>query len=675
MQPLATVRKALVRAQGLPPERLLSAALRRGVALARERASDLQDRLSRGSLAWAVPGARDDADALRRLEATAGALPLPSEEVDRALAELARAFPASADALTLRARAACEGRWEILGYGELPLGVAPDWQRDFRTGARWSEKRRSRDLPVVRGDGSDVKIPWEISRLQQLPALGLAFRLTGERRFAELVVSQLVDWIEKNPVGRGVNWMCPMDVALRAISISWAFELCRRALPIPEETRARVFLSLFRHARFVWGRLEDGGVVVGNHCVADLVGVLWIATLYPALRGAEGLREGAKARLVRQLRWQIRRDGGDYESSLSYHRLVMELIGLATQLLAQNGRPSVSLQSDFARMAALTAAVTRPDGTVPQIGDNDGGRAFRLLPRAPNDQRYLPPWAALVTGDAQLAAAAPLDPEALLLCGAGSIERHRALAVRGVAPPRRRGALFPDSGLAVVREGEFQLVCAATPVGQDGAGGHGHNDKLSFDLFLGEPLVVDPGSFVYTADPLARNRFRGTLAHATLALNGLEQNPLSGTDLFFLPERAHARTIRFDETEHGFLWEAEQRGYAPLVHRRRLEVDLDRRALAIEDEVFGPSLGEQHATLSFPLAPGVTARADGAVATLSRRGAPVARLSFEGEGEGAFTVEVGQYSETYGQRTSCEIVRLSRRGRLPLRLRTRVVAL
>ncbi|MHB1844844.1 MAG: heparinase II/III family protein, partial [Deltaproteobacteria bacterium] len=581
-------------------------------------------------------------------------------------------FPDAAQALVQRADRACDGIWDLLGYGEAPLGVLPDWQRDFRSNSRWDENERSSRQPVVRGDGSDVKIPWEISRLQHLPAVALAFRLTGEQRYLELVTDQLTDWIRKNPAGRGANWMCPMDVALRAVSMSWSLELLRPATALPSELKAELYLSLFQHGRFVAGHLEDGGVVVGNHFVANLLGLIWLGSLYPALRGADSWRESARARLVRHLRQQIRDDGGDHESSLPYHRLVAEMIGLVSQILAANGRPSPELTNDFARMAAFSAAVLKPDGSAPQLGDNDGGRAFRLLPRSPNDHRYLISWAALVADDAELAAAAALDPETLLLEGAPAVARHQALSQRGVAPRARRAHAFPDSGVFVARAGNFFVLCAATPVGQGGAGGHGHNDKLAIEVFAGRDLVVDPGSFVYTADPLLRNRFRGTAAHATVQLDGLEQNPVSRSDLFFLPERAFARVRRFDETAAGWTFEAEHRGYHPFLHRRRVEIDLVTRALTIDDEILGPGLGEHSATVSFPLAPGIEAKSEGERVTLLRGGVPVGELLFPAPGAGRLRLERGLFSETYGHKTECVVVRLEQRARLPLRLRSQL---
>ena len=671
---LGNLRKAIQRAQRLSPDELLRAVGRRGWATARGRAAEFAFRLegltgdAEARLPRAVPGSQSAREAVARIEARVGALPVPVERQPELLRTFARLFPDAAKALVDRADQACRGEWDLLGYGPVQLGVRPDWQRDFRSGVRWDVRRPARRQPIVRGDGSDIKVPWELSRLQQLPAVAHAYGLTGDARYPALVAEQLEGWIDDNPAGFGVNWTCAMDVALRAVSMSWAFELCRRAPGFSERLRAKVYFSLYAHARFIRGHLEDGGVVVGNHYVADLLGLVWIGSMYPALRGARGWREAGRARLIQQLRRQLRPDGGDDESSLPYHRLVAELIGLAGSVLRQNGRGAPELEDALRRMAVFTAGVLDPDGAAPQLGDNDSGRAFRLLPRPPNEQRYLLSWAALAAGDPALAALAPLDPEALLLVGPDAPQRHAALAPRPAEVKGPHCRAFLESGLCVLREGDFYLLLCATPVGQGGAGGHGHNDKLAFELQIAGPLIADPGSFVYTADPALRNQLRGTAAHATVQLDGREQNPVSSTDLFYLPERAHAAVRRFEAEGEGFVWEADHQGFAPLTHRRTVRAWPTRRVVRVEDRILGPSDGEHELVSRLPLAPGVTARIEGQTFRLERPGRPTVLITASGSSRPELAIEPGWYSEAYGAKSPCRVLRLGLRARLPARL-------
>src|ERR1700727_46530 len=63
------------------------------------------------------------------------------------------------------AEAILRGNYPLMGYGNPHLGITPDWHTDWVSGLSWP-MQASEKIVVVRHDGSDVKAPWELSRLQ-----------------------------------------------------------------------------------------------------------------------------------------------------------------------------------------------------------------------------------------------------------------------------------------------------------------------------------------------------------------------------------------------------------------------------------------------------------------------------------------------------------------------------
>jgi hypothetical protein len=178
-------------------------------------------------------------------------------------------------------------------------------------------------------------------------------------------------------------------------------------------------------------------------------------------------------------------------------------------------------------------AVLRPDGLMPQVGDADDGRLHVFSDYGswkPQDGRHLAGGAAGVFRDfrwmnfggeiAQWEAAWwNVDPG--------------ALPPEAAAPPSLEGRLFASAGVAVARSRSAYLLVTNARVGTNGFGNHKHNDLLSFEFHSdGTPLIVDPGSYVYTSDPDARNLFRGTAYHNTLTLDAVEQNDIRLDYLF-----------------------------------------------------------------------------------------------------------------------------------------------
>jgi hypothetical protein len=578
-------------------------------------------RVGPGGLRRALGGA----DAVSSLRGPAlAALPTVAALEER-LADLPEADRA---ALIARADAICFHRFDLLGSGVVELGAEIDWHADFKTGQRWPCVHVSR-VPIVFGDGSDIKVPWELSRFQHLPVLAAAHRLTGDPRYVEEIGAQLGSWIARNPVELGPNWACTMDVAIRAANWVAALVMCCEAAS-REPWLEQALASLLLHGRFIRSHLEYGEIR-GNHYLSDVVGLLPVAAVF--IGGAEGRRwaRWASGELLREMEHQVRPDGCGHEASIPYHRLVCELFVCGTQAAdaLTPGALTPAYRERLDRMLRFTTAYTPPAGNAPLVGDNDSGR-FLPLDEYGTDYR-----------------------SHLHLFAQSGRERFDSDG----------HAAFPDGGYWVLRGGELWALVRCGDVGLRGRGCHAHNDALSFELALGDqPLVVDPGTFVYTPSADERNRFRSTSAHSTLRIGGEEQNALRSDSLFVMEDRACPQMITWEPGSDGrAVFAGRHYGFQVLdpaaIHERRLEFDGPAAVLVLRDTV--RSEGEHELEWTFPLPPGAVARATGGGASAE---IGTARLAISGAGL-AFAVEDGWFAPAYGVRERAPFIRARRRGR------------
>ena len=82
-------------------------------------------------------------------------------------------------------RDAVERRVDLLGSGPTELGTPVDWLCDFKTGRRWEPAYARRIEYANLDEPSDVKVPWELSRMQWLIPAAQAYALTGDERYAD----------------------------------------------------------------------------------------------------------------------------------------------------------------------------------------------------------------------------------------------------------------------------------------------------------------------------------------------------------------------------------------------------------------------------------------------------------------------------------------------------------
>ena len=88
-----------------------------------------------------------------------------------------------------------------------------------------------------------------------------------------------------------------------------------------------------------------------------------------------------------------------------------------------------------------------------------------------------------------------------------------------------KNIFYPDSGIFIFKSSKFYLAICATPLGQKGHGGHTHNDKLGYELWIdGRDIARDPGTYLYTPIPGRRNEFRSIKAHNVPIASDFEQN-------------------------------------------------------------------------------------------------------------------------------------------------------
>jgi hypothetical protein len=157
--------------------------------------------------------------------------------------------------------------------------------------------------------------------------------------------------------------------------------------------------------------------------------------------------------------------------------------------------------------------------------------------------------------------------------------------------------VYPNFGLYVFRSEDVFVAIRCGSIGQNGRGGHAHNDNLSFELNVGgRDFIVDGGSYLYTPFPDIRNMFRSTRAHSTLTLNGFEQNRWANglQGLFSMRPDVQHRILYYNEE----CFEGEYFSHG-IKHGRSFK--LGRGNIIIEDTIEGNLFGE----LNLNFAPGV----------------------------------------------------------------------
>lgn len=475
--------------------------------------------------------------------------------------EAAQRWPAWHAAAQRQADAAARGVFDLLGSGPVDVRDGAGglrWHDDFKGGATFPADRLYLDVPIcLPQDGTDIKIPWELSRFQHI----FAWLWTDPQRYRDAFLAQWRHWLKHNPVARGVNWVCAMDVALRAVS--WTAALATWGATWDAATRDAMGAALALHGQFVCDNLEWVFGERTNHYFSDITGLAVIGAVlgdYPPARQWAAL---AARELRREILRQFAPDGFDRECSSTYHRLMLELATLgwrACQVAGHDLGPEI--RARLIRAYEALDMLCDTSGHGPLVGDNDSGRVFPLVQRDDTELRYLLPVGAAVF-DAPHLARVPPCPEVALLVGPAALEQ----SPRKAAEPAAAGRALPDSGLFALGRGGDRLIVRCGPLTSPPTGTHRHLDQLSITLAVGgQALLVDPGQYCYTTWPGWRLRFISTFAHNTVIVDEAEQCRLfdMGRASYTIIPEARQRLLAWEVGADQARFVGEHRGYTRL---------------------------------------------------------------------------------------------------------------
>jgi hypothetical protein len=381
---------------------------------------------------------------------------------------------------TAVAEAVCAGRFTHAGT-ELDLGLPPDW-----VGAA---------LPA----DEEWRIEW--TKFYFGLDLAHAYGETGELRFLRAWEQLALSFADAVPVGLDAP-----DVAARRVQ-NWIYAWRRFASApwpaTPSEAVATHLLDRIREeTAYIRGNLTKGAW--RNHRTLELYALMVAALAFPDEIDPDGaLLSLAVAELHASLVEGTRRDGVHRESSTHYHLLVLRsFLGARENARCFGVDLPAGYDERLARACDFAMHCHRPDGRASALSDADSEGYGELLDLA----------------------ATLLGRQDLRWVGTGG---------KSGRPPSQRGASFPEAGYFTQRSGwgedgafdrERYLIFDCGPIGD---GGHGHYDLLSVEVAGGDgPLLVDPGRFTYSEEaPNMRRWFKGTAAHNTVCVDGLDQTP------------------------------------------------------------------------------------------------------------------------------------------------------
>lgn len=591
-----------------------------------------------------------EADVLSAFRQGALLRPLIDPGVADALAQLDDPAGESLRRLQEKADAICDGRFSLLGWDSLEFGHPIDWHVEPMAGRRSDAVHWSRIRYLDPAVAGDKKITWELNRHQYFITLGRAYQRTRRARYGETFVQHLSSWMDANPPKIGINWASSLEVAFRALSWVWSLDLFRHAPELTPAVFGRALQVLHAHGRHVETYLSTY-FSPNTHLTGEALGLMGLGAALPGLTRAREWWRIGESILADHLSRQVRSDGVYFEQSTWYHRYTADFC-IHALLLARAAHRTVhgGVAEALNRLVTPMLWMTRPDGSFPLIGDDDGGR-FLAFDEAPiTDWRPTLSTAAVLLGRGDCKyVAGRLAEETVWLVGPTAVTDFARVPA---SPPESASRGFEAGGYFVSRsDWTPRADWAVIDCGPHGTMncGHAHADALSFELSLrGRRVLVDPGTCTYTGSSALRDRFRSVPAHNTIVVDGQPTSVPGGP--FSWRRISRCELTRWVTSEAFDYFEGAHDGYraAAGVEHRRSILHLKRRYWVIRDRLVASGRHRYESRLHF--APGLTPHVEDVCRLAVRAGDAAENITIDALGpQGRWRVEQDVASPIYGQ--------------------------
>lgn len=442
---------------------------------------------------------------------------------------------------------------------------------------------------------------FHLNRMNHWRVLLAAYAITEKRAYAQKVVEELCDWIEKCPRPEVELDIEKAEVSFNSVNGWRSLEAGIRTYKtwpwVIDHLIDTEFMTPDLLERFVVSIYEQGEVLADicplfwpnadhNHYLMENLGLLTIACMFPELKKADKWKEQAIIELQRCAEAQITSEGGQIEGCPSYHNGCVKWFVTSLLIAKDYGFEFPKEYSNKVKRSLNYSIYSfRPSGTGVPWGDSstnkgaigsaiNGFLAFESLEwlkficniaskedvkKICNDRFWVIPDIKYLLNAIDNIENIECNIELPRMCW------HKEL---------KQVTMRTDW----TREALSVFFACRTPIQNN----HAHIDPMGFDFTaLGKPLVVDPGKFTYREDENRRN-FKSAQWHNTLTID--LKPPFEYISSWKYGPQKEGDILRAEDKEGIIYAEAIQYSYEPAIHKRGIAI-IDNKLLLVLDEI------------------------------------------------------------------------------------------
>jgi len=358
----------------------------------------------------------------------------------------------------------------------------------------------------------DLRVIWELNRLQFLIPLAQISVITGDRVYIDYALKLLNKWIEQNGYISGPNWIDAQESGIRLVNVL----LFKKII---EKMGGHISLPkgfVFYHVKFLIAGLSIRRIT-HNHFFTEACS-LYATLLLLKPRFFSWTAYFISSVIMIEVNKQLDKDGFGYEGSSNYTLFVYDALSLVSALEVDCRLMYLSRKIDYFPFVTCCSSLDLNNGDIVKIGDADCGRYVKIN------------WAVDLSRPLEKELFQSfVDKENSALSYLNFLFAQPSLLLSKTNKKLNQTVSFTyqnnRAGLFISTKNSKKIVIqgGATRINNDVGIDHVHSDLMSFMYFFeGKNIFIDPGTFLYINGLTQRQALRHAKRHNCVVIDDHE---------------------------------------------------------------------------------------------------------------------------------------------------------
>jgi hypothetical protein len=462
------------------------------------------------------------------------------------------------------------------------IGNDYDWITNPESGFKYDINKHWSEIQDLSEDAGDIKYVWEKSRFTFLLSI-IRNDFHNDEDHSEFVFNQIEDWIDKNPINQGPNWICSQEISLRIIIWCFALHFYKNSESLSEERWRKIQNVIYWSLHHVYHHIDFSRIAVrNNHAITETLMLSLSEILFPFIPETKSWSQKGRAWFEQEIDYQIYNDGTFLQFSMNYHRVVIQLLSFGISLTEINGKPFSKYVYDksYKSLKFLYQCLQEENGFLPNYGSNDGALFFPLSDTNYRDYRpQLNTLHKIIVGK-HLYKDNLLNEDSNWFVSKITSSRHQYNSLE-----KKFGCQsFDVGGYYLLREhNSFTFIRCGKHKDRPA-----HADNLHIDIWVnGQNILRDSGTYKYNTNKEEINFFTGTASHNTVMI-GENSQMLKGSR-FIWYYWSQALSAKWVEKDDSYVFEGAISAFRFLnrksIHNRKIVKHKNELIWTVVDEV------------------------------------------------------------------------------------------